>query len=184
MGGASSCLTGAYLRYTYKVANSQPHTATMNVHRKLLILGNNQLLEKGLIRFEYTEEESRGAGGYITTVIAGETSIVNWDPVGSGELRISVWWKFNIDNHPQANLNGAQQEKFLTSSPLAKSQHYPKFVGATASGWLERERGRYLMGKGSESIFEKYLRKGEKQVLEMVPTPAPNGYKAEGKFIF
>lgn len=184
MGGASSCLTGTYLRYTYKVANSQPHTATMNVHRKLLILGINQLLEKGLIRFEYTEEESRGEGGYITTAIAGETSIVSWAPIGSGELRISVWWKFDIDKHPQANLSGAQQEKFLTSSPLAKSQHYPKFVGATASGWLERERGRYLMGKGSESIFEKYLRKGEKQVLEMVPTPAPNGYKAEGKFIF
>lgn len=156
----------------------------MNVHRKLLILAINQLLEKGMIRFDYTEEESRGEGGYITTSIAGETSIINWDPIGSGELRISVWWKFDIGKHPQANLSGAQKEQFRGASPLAKSQHYPKFVGATASGWLERQSGHYLMGKGSESIFEKYLRKGEKPVLEMLPTPVPNGYKAEGKFIF
>lgn len=49
---------------------------------------------------------------------------------------------------------------------------------------LETESDRYLMGKGSERIFETYLRRGEKPVLEMVPTPIPEGYKVEGKFIF
>lgn len=156
----------------------------MNAYRKLLVLGINELLERGLIRFDYTEEESRGDGGHITATIAGETSEILWEPIGSGELRISIWWKFEVDKHPQVNLTGAQRESYRCATPLAKSQHYPKFIGAMASGWLERERGRYLMGKGTERMTNTYMRRGEKPILDAIPTPVPNGYSAEGKFIF
>lgn len=155
----------------------------MNVYRKLLVLGINELLRQEAIKFEYTEEESRGDGGHITATIAGETSKVMWVPIGSGELRVSVWWKFDINYHPQAELAGDSRERFSTASPLAKSKHYPKFVCATASGWLERQSGRYLMGKGSERIFETYMRRGEKLALEKIAKPIPTGYKAEGGFI-
>lgn len=152
----------------------------MHPHRKLLVLGLNELLGQNCISL--TDEGD--SQGHVIAKIAGEETVLLWQTIGSGEVRISVWWKFDYSKHPQAQLDGSYKERFTGARPLAKSQHYPKFVGATVSGWLERETGKYLMGKNSEGLFETYMRRGEREVLDSVPTPVANGFEADGKFIF
>ncbi|PBQ33910.1 hypothetical protein CNR22_19675 [Sphingobacteriaceae bacterium] len=60
---------------------------------------------------------------------------------------------------------------------------YYKFVGVVASCWLERKMGKYIMGKGGDSIVNVYTRASEKAELEKQPIHQPNVYKDEGKFI-
>jgi len=93
-----------------------------------------------------------------------------------------VWWKYDHSRHPQAELGGSSREQFKTSLPLAKKQHYPKFVGVTVSGWLERKTGKHLQGKGQKGLFDVYTRRGEKEILKSLSDPSPSGFKAEGKF--
>jgi len=150
----------------------------MQAHRKLLVLGLNELLAQNLLSL--TDEGD--SQGYIMTKIAGEDAVLLWQTIGSEEVQISVWWKFDHSKHPQAQLDGAYRERFSSSSPLAKSQHYPKFVGATVSGWLERKTGKYLMGRHSQGLFGTYMRRGEREVLDAIPVPVANGFKVEGKF--
>jgi hypothetical protein len=150
----------------------------MHAHRKLLVLGLNELLAQNLVSL--TDEGD--SQGHLMAKIAGEDAVLLWQTIGSEEIRISVWWKFDYSKHPQAQLVGAYKERFSGASPLAKSQHYPKFVGATVSGWLERKTGKYLMGRHSQGLFGTYLRRGEREVLDAIPVPVPNGFKVEGKF--
>lgn len=86
-----------------------------------------------------------------------------------------------IPQHPRANSLGNAKEQFSLSRPLAKQTHYPKFVGATASGWLERKTSRHLQGIGKQGIFDTYLRRDVKDVLRSLQAPVPEGYAAEGK---
>ena len=72
---------------------------------------------------------------------------------------------------------------FETTLPLAKRQHYPKFVGVAVSAWLERENGPYLQGYGVDRL-DVYVRRGEQQALEALPEATPLGYGAEGRFHF
>jgi hypothetical protein len=118
---------------------------------------------------------------HIETTIAGESAIIAWSGIGFGEVRISVWWKYDHRRHPQANLTSRYREGFRTTSPLAKRRDYPKFVGVICSAWLERRDGKYLQGRGSQHIFETYARKGELELLKRLPNPRPQGYELEGR---
>ncbi len=155
----------------------------MDKYRKLLVHGVNAALEAGRISLDPPSTDGpTDEDGHLETQIGGYPSIVAWSSISHGEVRISVWWKYDHSLHPQANLQGNFKEQFHTSSPLAKRSKYPAFVGATVSGWLERKTGPHLQGKGSESLFDTYLRKGERGALEALPIPVPAGYAAEGKF--
>jgi hypothetical protein len=150
----------------------------MDGHRKLLILSINELLSRGLISLDGEKENP----GHIITAIAGENTVINWNEAGFQEIRISAWWKYDHSRHPQANLEGNARENFVTGRPLAKKLHYPKFVGATVSGWLERKTNKHLQGNGHDRLFDVYTRRGEKEILAALPDPVPNGFEAEGKF--
>jgi hypothetical protein len=152
----------------------------INPHRKLLIAATNELLNRNLISLN-ASKDSTEESGHAFLEIFEHPSVVMWDDIGFEELRISVWWKYNHLLHPQANLTGNFRENFNCASPLAKRNHFKKFVGITASGWLERKVGKYLQGKGDRGIFEIYTRKGEKAELEKMPIPEPNGFKMEGR---
>lgn len=156
----------------------------MDAYRKLIIMGTNRLVEKGLITLASTgvDKQKSDVGGYIFAELAGHPSVISWSDAGFEELRISVWWKYDHSKHPQANLSGNAQEKFLTSRPLAKRKHYPKFIGVTVSAWLERKKGPHIQGKGREHLFDLYTRRGEKDALDALPVVNPTGYGAEGKF--
>lgn len=157
----------------------------MYPHRKLLIVGINELLSRDLITLETKESdiEKQNDKGHIFVEIAGHPSVILWEDIGFDEFRVSVWWKYNHDKHPQANLAGNARENFRTSEPLAKRSQYRNFVGVTVSGWLERRTGKYLMGKGRRGLTGLYTRKDDKLELEKLPIPKPNGYLPEGKFI-
>lgn len=157
----------------------------MDKYRKLLVYGLNALVDAGKLTLEAPPNDGpTDEDGHFEAVIAGQPAVVLWSSISHGEVRLSVWWKYDHSRHPQANLQGNMREQFRTSSPLAKRSKYPTFVGATASGWLERKTAKHLQGKGAERLFDLYLRKGEKEALEALPTPTPVGYLAEGKFYF
>lgn len=151
----------------------------INPFRKLLIAALNELLNRNLISLT-APPDSVDESGHVFLELFEYPSLVMWDDVGFEELRISVWWKYDHSKHPQANLTGNAKESFSCASPLANRVHYKKFVGITASGWLERKVGKYLQGKGNRGIFEIYTRQGEKAELEKIPMPAPHGFAIEG----
>lgn len=158
-----------------------PQKTDMNPYRKLLVFGLNEILSRGLLSLDW-DGSSDESTSHIEIQIAGHNSIVSWSGAGFGEVRISVWWKYDHNKHPQANLEGNARETFSTPSPLAKRQHYPKFVGVVCSAWLERDKGKYLQGKGSHHLIEKYTRKNELGNLKQIPNPIPNGFEPEGRF--
>lgn len=160
---------------------SIPLKTDMNPYRKLLVLGLNEILSRGLLSLNW-DGESRETTSYIETLIAGHNSIVSWSETGLGEVRISVWWKYNHSKDPQTNLTGNAQESFTSPSPLAKRQHYPKFVGVVCSAWLERDYGKYIQGEGNHHLSKKYTRKNELEYLKRLLNPIPSGFKAEGRF--
>lgn len=151
----------------------------MNNHRKLLVLGLNELLRVGKVSLDPAQEV---LDGHLQTEIAGRPSVVIWCGISCDEIRITVWWDYDHSKHPQANLEGNQRERFHGPSPLAKPQHYPRFVGAFSSGWLERRTGAYIQGRGGQGLGEVYTRRTDAEVLSDLPNPIPMGFKAEGKF--
>jgi hypothetical protein len=40
------------------------------------------------------------------------------------------------------------------------------------------------MGKHSQGLFETYMRRGERALVDAIRVPVPNGFKVEGKFFF
>lgn len=155
---------------------------SMNHHRKLMILGVNELLEQELITLNWDGQMESGGFNHHHCIIAGEKSVVLWRDIGFGEYNISVWWNYNHAAHPQADLNGNYKESFTCSSPLAKRSKYKDFVGAVCSGWLERNEGRHIQGYGSNHLIETYTRKADLQTLKDLPIPTSKGFKPEGKF--
>lgn len=151
-------------------------------YRNLLVAATNFLLQEKLISLEYNKEIERSESGHIITTLFNYTTVIIWSNIGYGELSVSVWRKYNHDNHPQANLKGNAKERFSTLSPLAKRQHYKKFVGVVASCWLERVEGKFLQGKNRKHIFNIYTRRTDKQELENLPIQTPNGYESEGTY--
>lgn len=156
----------------------------MEACRNLVVLGVNKLIEDGLISLAASGNDARNESnnGHAFVTLAGHPSVVSWNEIGFDELRVSVWWKYDHSKHPQAEMTGAYKEQFHTPLPLAKRQHFPKFVGATVSAWIERKTGTHIQGKGRERLFDVYIRRGEKAELEAIPEAKPRGYKAEGVF--
>ncbi|MCF6404459.1 hypothetical protein L3C95_16295 [Chitinophaga filiformis] len=165
--------------------SAKSSTQKIDPYRKLLITATNELLQRGLITLQsqsgsYLHEPK----GHVLLDLYGFPSVVLWNDIGFEELRITVWWKYNHALHPQANLTGNARENFSLSSPLASRIHYKKFVGVTASAWLERRTGKHLQGRNREKVFDVYTRNGELSEMEKLPCPKPNGFRAEGKFFF
>ncbi len=156
----------------------------MNAYRKLLVLGVNELLQRNLIALKASGKDQRNEeeNGHIFADLGGAPSVILWENIGVDELRVSVWWNYDHSKHPQANNVGNSKEQFMTASPLAKSQHYRKFVGATVSSWLERRAGLYIQGIGNQGLFKTYMRRSDKAYLNALPSPKPDGYSAEGRF--
>jgi hypothetical protein len=150
----------------------------MHHHRKLLVLGINHLLQAG----EITLDEKEIPSGHVFVPIAGKPSVILWSSIGLGELRVSVWWNYDHEKHPQANLSGNYRENFTTSAPVAKRSKYSQFVGATASGWLERKEGKWLQGTGFHGIFDAYVRRDARNQLATLQDPTPVDYASEGRF--
>ncbi|MBB3590782.1 hypothetical protein FHX08_001126 [Rhizobium sp. BK529] len=155
----------------------------MDSYRKLLVLGMNDAIKQGRISLAAppgngpTDED-----GHLFADIAGYPSVVLWQSISYGELRVSVWWNYDHSKHPQAEASGNQRERFTLTMPLANRVRYRKFVGATASAWLERQTAKHLMGHGRRFVFDTYLRADMKEKLHALPVPKPEGYEAEGKF--
>jgi hypothetical protein len=175
-----SAHTGAKLQPSIRLNNlvTKENGSDMNIHRKLLIYGLNKILADGLLSLDENDHRE----GHLIAELMGKNSVVIWAGISAGEVRLSVWWDYDHAKHPQANNVGNSRESFTGTSPLAKSQHYPKFVGAFVSGWLERETAKHLQGKGGDGLFETYTRRGMKDALISLPNPMANGYLPEGKF--
>lgn len=150
-------------------------------YRNLLVEAINVLVENNHISLDLDEVDEYNEFGYVFHELFGYNSVISWSNIGLGELRISVWWKYNHGKHPQANLEGRAREKFLSTEPLAKRSHYRKFVGVVASCWLERDTGKYIQGKKRRGIFNTYTRKGELEALRKLKTAIPKGYKDSGR---
>ncbi len=178
---SKSLLTPSKQLSTFANTNNQKKLVRMNPLRKLLIAAINELLVKNLISLDGKDHHENDAGGYVFVELFGYPTVIMWCDIGFQELRISVWWKYDHSLHPQANLTGNSKESFTCSSPLAKRQHYRKFVGVTASGWLERKAGKYLQGVNNRGIFDIYTRNDEKAELEKLPIPIPKGFQGEGE---
>ena len=163
-------------------ANLDAVKKAINPYRNLLVLAVNTLLDKRLISLDGQSTDNED--GHTLIELFDYPSVVIWRSVSYDELEISVWWKYNHEKHPQANLNGNARENFRSSTPLADKAHYKKFVGVVASGWLERRTGKYLMGKKNEGLLKEYTRRGEKEELEKLPLQKPKGFEIEGKFYF
>ena len=146
---------------------------------KLLVSGINELVARGLISLSPTDDENNF--GHILIDIAGRPSALMWRDIGCGELRISVWFDLDISRHPQATMEGDCGEHFLTARPLAKRHRYPEFVGATASCYLERERGPRVQGVGREATFQTYVRRDMRPILAAIPDPIPMGFVMSGR---
>lgn len=151
----------------------------MHVYRKLLVLGLNELLGRKLLSLNPAEPVE---GGHLLTSLAGERSVIIWHGISGDEVSLSVWWKYDHSKHPQANLEGSQKESFHGPAPLAKPQHYQKFVGAFTSGWVERRSRQFLQGVGSKGLCESYTRRSDLQALQDLAIPTPAGFEPEGKF--
>ncbi|QPB20380.1 hypothetical protein [Rhizobium sp. 007] len=155
----------------------------MDGYRKLLVLGVNEAIKQGRISLAAPPGDApTDEDGRLFACIAGYPSVVLWNSISVGELRVSVWWNYDHSKHPQAESSGNAREMFSLGRPLAKKAHYPKFVGATASAWLERKTGKHLQGNGKRNIFDTYLRADMKEKLRAIPDPNPEGYEAEGQF--
>ena len=155
----------------------------MDDFRKLLVLGVNEAIKGGRLSLAAPPTDAAtDEDGHFFTTLAGLPSVVLWNSISVGELRVSVWWDYDHSKHPQADGIGNSRESFSLSQPLARRIHYPKFVAATASGWLERKTGKHLQGTGKQGIFDTYLKRGMKATLGALPVPKPDGYSAEGQF--
>jgi len=151
--------------------------------RKLLILAVNDATQFGKISLKPPRTNApTDEDGHYFTELAGYPSVVLWNSISVGELRVTVWWNYDHTKHPQAQAEDRSRERFQTSTPLAKRSQYSRFVGATASGWLERKTSQHLQGKAGEGIFDTYLRNDMRTALDSLPDCAPIGFDAEGKF--
>ncbi len=165
---------------TPAAALASSENTILSPYRKLMVLGTNELLDRKLISLSPDDESS----GYCFADIKGHQSAIIWRDIGFGELSVSVWWKYDHSKHPQANLGGNQRETFSSEEPLAKRQHYSKFVGVVVSGWLERRDGKHLQGEKDDRLLKTYTRRGELENLKYLENPTSRGYAAEGRFYF
>jgi hypothetical protein len=145
----------------------------VNLQRKLLVEAVNILLDKGYIDWHIPPEPPEQKWLHIFCEIFGRNSVVMWMTPYSGEIAIVVWWDYNHEKNPRKDF-----ESFAGYRPLAKSHSYSKFVGGIVSAWLEREYGRYLCGRGTNGLYQKYIRSSERAFLENM-VAIPRGFQFE-----
>ncbi|MBX3165400.1 MAG: hypothetical protein KF900_13075 [Bacteroidetes bacterium] len=166
------------------VVKSLSENEKVNPYRNLLVAAINELIDGNHISlnpiFANTEQEIQERG-HIFLNLFGQPSVILWSNRGFEELLISVWWKYDHNKHPQANLKGNSKENFSLPRPLAKRQLYKRFVGVIVTCYLERKTGKYIQGKNREHITT-YIRKGELDGLNKIPIQKPKGYKISGPF--
>ena len=152
----------------------------MNNYRKLFVLGINELIGHELVSLSATGNPDRDENerGHVFATLAGRPSVILWEHIGHDELRISVWWDYDHTKNP-ANYS----ENFSRNLPLAGKQQYQKFVGAMVTGWLERNKGEWVQGRGNHGLTGTYLRRSDIEKLSALGAPTPKGYNAEGFFI-
>lgn len=159
--------------------------ASKDPYRNLLIHSTNSLLEAGKISLvappNYNEirinRKYSPEAGYMFTKIGGKICAINWFDIGHQEIRISAWWNYNHKYHPRAD-----EEEFVSRTPLAKYQKFKDFVGVCCSVELERQDGKYLMGKGKKHINDIYTRKNELKKLQSLDLAICKGFNATGPF--
>jgi len=149
--------------------------------RNLLVIGTNYLVDNKHINLDFRDDVD-DVSGYVFTEISGKKSVIIWQGINCNEIRISVWWDYDHEKHPQANNIGSSKEKFISTKPLAKSQYYPKFIGVMVSGWLEREVSKHLQGENNEGIFDTYIRRTSKSALESLTKTDGKGFQTSGKY--
>lgn len=156
---------------------------------KLAVMAVNKLLECKVITLEAPDENATTPKekGHLFTDLAGKPTVINWNSIGQGELRISVWWDYDHSKHPQAYPDlpdsSPNKETFNTGKPLAKKHHYPKFVGVTLSFWFERKTGKWIQCQnGVFKGFDRYIRRDMTEELKKLPSVVPNGFKASGRY--
>ena len=156
----------------------------MNLYRKILILAINEIVQRQLISLNVNGNHmpDEKEFGHIFADLDGVPSVIFWENIGYDELQVSVWWNYDHSKNPKADSCGGAKEQFLALSPIAKRRHYRKFVGATVTAWLERKNGLFIQGIGRNGFIEKYMRKTDRSRLQALPTPVPQGYRAEGEF--
>lgn len=94
--------------------------------------------------------------GYLITMLANEKTVINWKSIGYGELRLTVWWKYNHSSYLKVNLKDNNQKKMYFNLPLVRHNKYSSFVGVIVSGWLERRSSKHLQGNGENGLFNIY----------------------------
>jgi hypothetical protein len=114
--------------------------------------------------------------GHIVVELAGQPSCIVWHDVGSGELSVSVWWKFDYEAYSRRT---SSITNFATTMPAAR--RYSQFAGATASIWLERKGGLFIQGTPAR-LFDVYTRKGVEKELSELPWEVPRGFKISGDY--
>ena len=156
----------------------------MNEYRKIIVLGINEIVQSELISLNVNGNHipDEKEFGHIFADLANVPSVILWENIGYDELQVSVWWNYDHRKNPLADSLGYAKEQFLALSPIANRRHYPKFVGATVTAWLERKNGLYIQGSGNKGLTETYMRQTDRSQLQALPTPVPKGYRAEGKF--
>ncbi len=167
----------------------------------------NLLIKEGLIDMSSTDDAD---SSYLECKVLEKPTIINWNYIGYGEIRISVWWNFDKTKHPQHieggykskiisnNLSAHEQmkyagtrkgiftnknavERYQTEKPLAKSNKYIKFVGVLCSTWVERKEGKYLQTENGKQISGSYIRARDKKALCSIPNCKPLGFELSGR---
>lgn len=166
----------------------------------------NLLIKKGLIDMNSIDDAD---SSYLECELVGKPTIINWNYVGFGEIRMSVWWNFDKTKHPQ-HLEGGYKnrvildhlsdheqmkyagtkkgifsnsntvEKYQTTKPLAKHNKYIDFVGVVCSTWVERKSGKYLQTENGKHILDSYIRTRDKKALCSIPSCNPLGFELSG----
>ena len=141
--------------------------------KKQHLLGHalNELLANDLIDLNDTIDTH----GYHWCVIAGKLSMINWNGIGCGEIRLSLWWDYDPFNHPQLD-----DERYRCDIPIAKRSKRARFVGAIAGCFVERMEGKYLQITKNRCHKFKYLRSTTKPELEAIEDCTPNGFNLSG----
>ncbi|NVN83726.1 MULTISPECIES: hypothetical protein [unclassified Vibrio] len=182
-----------------------------NAQGHLLGHALNKLLDMGLVNLD---PSAKFDDGFLECELLGRNSVILWCDAGCKEIRLSVWWNYDKHSHPQHSEGGYKGrivpenisdddylqlvmqnkdiihrhskciETYTTSKPLAKPQHYKKFVGAFCSVWVEREQGQYLQLSDSHKTHDTYVRNSDRKALSLIPDCTPKGFNLTGRFHF
>ena len=148
--------------------------------RFLLHHGISELIKRGKVNLEF-DPKIKEEDGYIFLDLFGHPSVLIWRHIGFEEVEVTVWWKYDHQNHPQKDSKGNARESFNGGEPLAQKSKFKDFVGVVVLGWLERKTGKYLMGKGNKGICKHYARKGEVELLRQINFELSSDFDFEGK---